>query len=102
MQQLILNPSNSADFLLIVQLAKRLGIVYMEREGELPPNFYPVVQKTEVPENITQLAKPLRKIWDLAEIKQEQNYKGVNRQRWDELIDSLDIQENMEDLIAQL
>lgn len=102
MQQIILNTQNSADFLLIIQLAKRLGISYTERNVEVPTNLSPIIEKGELPENIHKLAKPLRKRWNLAEIKQEQNYKGVNRKRWDTLIDSLDIQESMEELIAQL
>lgn len=102
MQQIILNTQNTADFLLIVQLAKRLGISYIEREVETPTHFFPAIERVEFPENIKKLAKPLRKTWNLEEIKKEQNYKGVNRKRWNELIDSLDIKESMEELIAQI
>ncbi|MFN0200235.1 MAG: hypothetical protein ACKVTZ_01870 [Bacteroidia bacterium] len=98
MQHLILHAKNANDLLLIIQLAERLGIAYIQKEEENTSLF----KQQDLPLQLQTLAKPLRKVWDLEKIKEEQNYKGLNRKRWDNLIETLDIQESMEELVAQL
>lgn len=102
MQTLILQTQNYNDLLIIIQLAQRLGISYTQKEIELPLISYPKVEKTELPENIRALVKPLRKTLDIETLKKEQNYKGANRQKIQQLIEEMAIEEPIEVLLAQL
>jgi hypothetical protein len=98
MQPIILYTQNNYDLLLIIQLAERLGIAYTQKESN--ENIPKGLKNKQLPIHLQGLVKPLSKV--LEEIKTEQDYKGVNRKRWDSLIEELDIQESMEELIAQL
>ncbi len=48
------------------------------------------------------IIKPLRKELTLAELLEEQNFKGFDRNELDQLIDSIGIEEPLEDLLAML
>ncbi len=53
-------------------------------------------------ELLKKLAKPIRKKTDINEIKKEQNWKGVDREKFDRLVKELNIQEPLEQLIADI
>ena len=53
-------------------------------------------------EMLKKLAKPIRKKLDLEELKREQNWKPIDRQEFDRLVKELDIQEPVEQLIADI
>lgn len=48
------------------------------------------------------LVKPLRKKTDIEQIKKEQNWKGVDRKKFDRLIKEIDIQEPLEQLLSDI
>ena len=95
METLILYAQNLNDIALIIQLAERLGIPYTKKEVE-------EVRKKEVSTVILNLTKPMSKTLDINALKEERNYKGVNRKRFDKLIKEIDIPQTAEELIAQL
>ena len=51
---------------------------------------------------VAMLTKPMPEMLDVDAIKQRQNWKGVDRDKWDKIIEELDIQEPVETLVAQL
>ncbi len=51
---------------------------------------------------VAMLTKPMPETLDVDAIKQRQNWKGVDRAKWDKIIEELDIQEPVETLVAQL
>lgn len=51
---------------------------------------------------LKKLAKPLRKKIDLEALKREQNWKPINREEFDNSVRQLDIQEPLEQLIADI
>lgn len=53
-------------------------------------------------EMLKKLAKPMRKKLDLEELKREQNWKPINREEFDRLVKEIDIQEPLEQLIADI
>ncbi len=53
-------------------------------------------------DDLLRLVEPLQKWLDLEELKREQNYKGVNRKRFDRLVKELDIKESAEELLQML
>jgi hypothetical protein len=53
-------------------------------------------------ELLKKLAKPMRKKLDLKELKREQNWKPINRKEFDRLVMELDIQEPLEQLLADI
>ncbi|HRI60743.1 MAG TPA: hypothetical protein PK228_13490 [Saprospiraceae bacterium] len=53
-------------------------------------------------ELVSMLTKPMPETLDVEAIKRSQNWKGVNREKWNKLIDEMDIQEPVETLLAQL
>ena len=48
------------------------------------------------------LAVPVQEKTDLDDLIQVQNYRGPNRQRFDQAVQRMNIQEPIEDLLAQL
>lgn len=46
--------------------------------------------------------RSIRKTISVEELKQEQNYQGIDRAKFDRLVDDLDIQEPLEDLLEML
>lgn len=46
--------------------------------------------------------KPMRKTISVDELVKEQNFKGIDRAKFDKLIEALDIQEPLEELLAML
>jgi len=50
----------------------------------------------------TLLTKPIPETLDVEAIKRRQNWKGVDRTKWDSIIDKMGIQEPIETLLAQL
>ncbi len=53
-------------------------------------------------EKLKELGKPMRKKTDINEIIKEQNWKGVDREEFDRLIKDMNIQEPLEQLIADI
>ena len=53
-------------------------------------------------ETLEKLAKPMRKKLDLEELKREQNWKPIDRKEFDRLVKELDIQEPLEQLLADI
>lgn len=53
-------------------------------------------------ELIAMLTKPMPENIDVAAIKRRQNWRGVDRAKWDRIIEEMDIQEPIETLLAQL
>jgi hypothetical protein len=53
-------------------------------------------------ELVAMLTKPMPETLDVEAIKRRQNWKGVDRAKWDSLIEEMDIQEPVETLLAQL
>ncbi len=53
-------------------------------------------------EMLKTLAKPMRKKLDLEELKREQNWKPIDRKEFDRLVSEIDIQEPLEQLIADI
>ena len=53
-------------------------------------------------ELVKKLAKPMRKKTDIDELIKEQNWKPVNPEEFDRLIKEIDIQEPLEQLIADI
>jgi hypothetical protein len=53
-------------------------------------------------ELLKKLAKPMRKKLDLEELKREQNWKPIDRKEFDRLVMELDIQEPLEQLLADI
>lgn len=46
--------------------------------------------------------KGMRKTISVEELKKEQNYQGIDREKFDKLVAELDIQEPIEELLAML
>lgn len=46
--------------------------------------------------------KGIRKSISVEELKNEQKFKGINRQEFDQLVEDLDIQESIEELLGML
>lgn len=53
-------------------------------------------------EMLKKIARPMRKKLDLDELKREQNWKPINRAEFDRLVKELDIQEPLEQLLADI
>lgn len=53
-------------------------------------------------ELLKKLTKPMRKKLDIEELKREQNWKSLDREKFDRLVRELDIQEPLEQLIADI
>lgn len=53
-------------------------------------------------EMLQKVAKPMQKKLDLEELKHEQNWKPVNREKFDRLVKEIGIQEPLEQLIADI
>ena len=53
-------------------------------------------------EMLRKMAKPMRKKLDIEELKREQNWKPIDRDEFDRLIKEIDIQEPLEQLIADI
>ena len=51
---------------------------------------------------LQKLAKPMRKKLDLEELKREQNWKPIDRKKFDRLVKEIDIQEPLEQLLADI
>jgi hypothetical protein len=51
---------------------------------------------------LKKLAKPMRQKLDLEELKREQNWKPIDRKEFDRLVMELDIQEPLEQLLADI
>ncbi len=53
-------------------------------------------------EMLKKLAKPIRKKVDLEELKRKQNWKPIDREEFDRLVREIDIQEPLEQLLADI
>ncbi len=66
-------------------------------------NMQVVVNKKDKSNDLLKkITKPIKKKLDLEEIKKENNYKGVNRERFNALIKEINIVEPIELLLSQL
>ena len=61
-----------------------------------------LVEHSPKSELLKKLAKPMRKKLDLEELKREQNWKPIDRDEFDRLVKELDIQEPLEQLLADI
>lgn len=60
-------------------------------------------KKVEVVDDLLKsLNRPIKKTLDIDALKKEKNYKGVNRQRFNSLVEEMNITEPIELLLAQL
>ena len=53
-------------------------------------------------EMLNKMAKPMREKLDIEELIKEQNWKPIDRHKFDQLVAELDIQEPIEQLIADI
>ncbi len=53
-------------------------------------------------EVLRKLNRPIKKRLDIEALKKEKNYKGVNRERFDQLVKEINITEPIELLMSQL
>ena len=53
-------------------------------------------------EMLKKVAKPIREKLNIAELKKEQNWKPIDRKEFDRLVKEIDIQEPIEQLIADI
>jgi len=53
-------------------------------------------------ELIAQITRPMKKTLDVEELKREQNWKPIDREEWDRLVEDLDIQEPIDELLLLL
>ncbi|CAN5246824.1 hypothetical protein BH20ACI1_BH20ACI1_15020 [soil metagenome] len=53
-------------------------------------------------EMLKKLVKPIKKKIDLEELKREQNWKPIDREEFDRLVREIDIQEPLEQLLADI
>ncbi len=53
-------------------------------------------------DRLKKIAKPMRKKLDLEELKREQHWNPINREEFDGLVKELDIQESLEQLLADI
>jgi hypothetical protein len=103
MQTLILQSTNLNDLLIIMQLAQRLGITYTQKEVEmplLPPTTK--IEKSTISTTLKKLNRPIRKKLDIEELKKEQNYQGADKNKIQHILNTIAIEEPLEDLLAQL
>ncbi len=52
--------------------------------------------------DLSKYLKPIPKTIDIEQLKKEQNWKPLDKERFYKVIDEMDIQESIEELIAQL
>jgi DnaJ-domain-containing protein 1 len=65
--------------------------------------FRELLEKMRGQDDLTALlVKHIPETLDVEAIKRRQNWKGVDRAKWDRLIEEMDIQEPVETLLAQL
>lgn len=102
MQTLILQSPNLNDLLIIMQLAQRLGITYTQKEVEMPVLPPPKTEKNPISSTLQRITRPIRKKLDIEELKKEQNYKGADKSKIQHIINTITIEEPLEDLLAQL
>jgi hypothetical protein len=86
---LIVEITNLDDETILYQIAK---IIDKEKKQ-------PTERQLEL---LKKLSKPMRKKTDINEIKKEQNWKGIDREKFDRLVKELNIQEPLEQLIADI
>jgi len=51
---------------------------------------------------LNKLVRPVRKHLDIDALIKEQNYRGIDRQEFDQIVDELEIREPVEDLLEML
>ena len=103
MTQLLLEIPHRKDLDLLLALIERLNIRIVQKENMPPSNSDPVGNGSPEPAAaFHSIVKPLRKKLRIADLKKEQNYQGMNQVRLDKLIDELDVQDPIDQLLAQL
>ncbi|MDX2249994.1 MAG: hypothetical protein SF052_24640 [Bacteroidia bacterium] len=85
MTRIILDIPNATDLDLLLKLVNRLNIRVVESKKHTPS-----------------IVKPVRKQLLISDLKTEQQYKGMDKNRMDRLIEALDIQEPLELLLEQV
>jgi CRISPR/Cas system-associated endonuclease Cas1 len=86
---------------LIVQISK----LDKEESVRQVEEFISLVEKRPTEkqlEMLKKLAKPVREKVDIEELKRQQNWKPVNREEFERLVKEMDIQEPIEQLIADI
>lgn len=101
MTQLLLEIPHRKDLDLLLALVERLNIRIVQKEDV--PILDPVGNGFPEPSAATHsIIKPLRKKLRIADLKKEQNYQGLDQARLDKLIHELDVQDPIDQLLAQL
>jgi negative regulator of sigma E activity len=82
----------------ISKLDREEAVLQVEKVVDLVEK-YPTEKQLET---LKKLAKPMRKKTDINELIKEQNWKPINREEFDKMIKEIDIQEPLEQLIADI
>jgi hypothetical protein len=82
----------------ISRIDKEESLREIEKTVEIVEH-YPTKKQSEM---LKKLAKPMRKKMTIDELIKEQNWKPIDRAEFDRLVKELDIQEPLEDLIADI
>lgn len=82
------------------QLIQRISKIREEKQLLMLEQYMENLQQKEI--ELNTIFKPSKKTLTVEKLIEEQNYKGINKEKIDKLIDEMDIQESLEDLLAML
>ncbi len=82
------------------QLIQRISKIREEKQLLMLEQYIEKIQQKEI--ELNTIFKPSKKTLTVEELIEEQNYKGINKEKIDKLIDEMDVQESLEDLLAML
>lgn len=82
-----------------LEIFKQIISLDSEDSLELVENYLKQVKQEE---ELKEIFKPIRDNISVEELKAEQNYTGFNRERFDQLVKELDIQESLEELLSMI
>lgn len=79
-----------------LKLIEKITLLFQENEISRLEKFF------EFQEKNAEIFKPVRKYLTVEQLRNEQNYQGFNREKFDQLVLELDIQESLDELLAML
>lgn len=82
-----------------LEIFKQIISLDSEDSLELIENYLKQVKQEE---ELKEIFKPIRDNISVEELKAEQNYTGFNREKFDQLVKELDIQESLEELLSMI
>lgn len=82
-----------------LEIFKQIISLDSEDSLELVENYLKQVKQEE---ELKEIFKPIRDNISVEELKAEQNYTGFNREKFDQLVKELDIQESLEELLSMI